>query len=101
MVQPVHMRVWLCCQVGLDAGGCCYGRVRVRWDNLNTHVSRAMADLIAARDWLTVCQLRPCARELSPVEPVWSHLRRSLASLARHNIAQLTARAKTRLRRMQ
>ena len=24
------------------------------WDNLNTHVSRAMADLVAARDWLTV-----------------------------------------------
>jgi hypothetical protein len=27
------------------------------WDNLNTHVSRAMRELIAARDWLTVFQL--------------------------------------------
>jgi hypothetical protein len=32
------------------------------WDNLNTHVSRAMRDLVAARSWLTVSQLalRPC-----------------------------------------
>jgi hypothetical protein len=27
------------------------------WDNLNTHVSRAMRELIAARSWLTVFQL--------------------------------------------
>jgi putative transposase len=27
------------------------------WDNLNTHTSRAMRELIAARDWLTVYQL--------------------------------------------
>ena len=26
------------------------------WDNLNTHVSAAMKELIAARDWLTVAQ---------------------------------------------
>jgi hypothetical protein len=26
------------------------------WDNLNTHVSRAMRQLAAARDWLTVFQ---------------------------------------------
>lgn len=26
-----------------------------------------MADLIAARDWLTVCQLPPYAHELNPV----------------------------------
>ena len=42
------------------------------WDNLNTHVSRAMRDLIAARDWLTVFQLPPYASELNPVEPVWA-----------------------------
>jgi hypothetical protein len=33
----------------------------VVWDNLNTHVSRAMAELIAARDWLTIFQLPPYA----------------------------------------
>ena len=38
------------------------------WDNLNTHVSRAMAELIAARDWLTVFQLPAYAPEVNPVE---------------------------------
>jgi transposase len=77
------------------------GPLVVVWDNLNTHVSRAMAELIAARDWLTVYQLPPYAHELNPVELVWSHLKRSLANLAKRNIAQLTALVKTRLKRMQ
>ncbi len=77
------------------------GPLVVVWDNLNIHVSAAMAELITARDWLTVCQLPPYAHELNPVEPVWSHLKRSLANLARRNISQLTALAKTRLKRMQ
>jgi len=36
-----------------------------------------------------------------PTESVWSHLKRSLANLAKRDIAQLTTLAKTRLRRMQ
>jgi hypothetical protein len=36
-----------------------------------------------------------------PTEPVWSNLKRSLANLTKHNIGQLTALVKTRLRRMQ
>ena len=32
---------------------------------------------------------------------VWSHLKRSLANLAKRNIAQLTTLVKTRLKRMQ
>ena len=71
------------------------------WDNLNAHVSAAMTDLIAARDWLTVYRLPPYAHELNPVEPLWSHLKRSLANLAKRNLAQLTALVKTRLKRMQ
>jgi len=71
------------------------------WDNLTTHLSRAMAELIAARDWLTVFQLPPYAHELNPVELVWSHLKRSLANLAKRSISQLTALLKTRLKRMQ
>jgi DDE superfamily endonuclease len=71
------------------------------WDNLNTHVSRAMRELVAARDWLTVYQLPAYASELNPVESVWSHLKRSLANLAKRDITQLTALVKTRLRRMQ
>ena len=71
------------------------------WDNLNTHTSRAMAELIAARPWLTVYRLPPYAHELNPVESVWSHLKRSLTNLTKHTIAELTVLVKTRLRRMQ
>ena len=60
-----------------------------------------MADLVAARPWLTVYQLPPYASELNPVEAVWSNLKRSLANLTKQNIDQLTALVKTRLRRMQ
>jgi putative transposase len=77
------------------------GPVVLVWDNLNTHVSRAMGELVAARDWLTVFRLPPYAPELNPVEPVWSHLKRSLANLAKRDITQLTGLVKTRLRRMQ
>jgi hypothetical protein len=39
--------------------------------------------------------------ELNTAEPVWSHLKRSLANMAKRNLTQLTALVKTRLRRMQ
>lgn len=77
------------------------GPVVLVWDNLNTHVSRTMQELIAARLWLTVYQLPPYAPELNPVEGVWSHLKRSLANLTKHNLDQLNALVKTRLKRMQ
>ena len=60
-----------------------------------------MAELIEARDWLTVFQLPSYAHKLNPVELVWSHLKRSLANLAKRNITQLTTLVKTRMRRMQ
>jgi putative transposase len=77
------------------------GPLVVVWDNSNTHLSAAMTELAAARDWLTIFQLPPYAHELNPVELVWSHLKRSLANLAKRNLAQLTALVKTRLRHMQ
>jgi hypothetical protein len=77
------------------------GPIVLVWDNLNTHVSAAMAELIAARPWLTVFRLPPYAHELNPVESVWSHLKRTLANLTKHTIAELTALVKTRLKRMQ
>src|SRR4051794_14365395 len=77
------------------------GPIVLVWDNLNTHTSKAMTGLIAARPWLTVFRLPPYAHELNPVESVWSHLKRSLANLTKHTIAELTALVKTRLRRMQ
>jgi len=77
------------------------GPLVVVWDNSNIHLSAAMTKLAAARDWLTIFQLPPYAHELNPVELVWSQLKRSLANLAKRNLAQLTALVKTRLRRMQ
>jgi putative transposase len=77
------------------------GPLVVVWDNSDTHVSGAMTALIAARDWLTVYRLPPYAHELNPVELAWSHLKRSLANLAKRNLTQLTVLIKTRLRRMQ
>jgi putative transposase len=77
------------------------GPIVLVWDNLNTHTSRAMRQLIAARLWLTVYQLPAYAPELNPVEGVWSHLKRSLANLAKRNISQLATLVKTRLKRMQ
>ena len=77
------------------------GPLVVVWDNQNSHVSQKMTGLIAARDWLTVYRLPPYAHELNPVERTWAHLKRSLANLARHTIGQLTALARTLLRRMQ
>jgi putative transposase len=77
------------------------GPIVLVWDNLNTHVSRMMRRLIAARLWLTVYQLPPCAPEFNPVEGVWSHLKRSLANLTKHSLDQLTALVKTRLKQVQ
>jgi hypothetical protein len=77
------------------------GPLVIVWDNSNTHTSAAMTELIATRDWLTIFQLPPYAHELNPVELIWAHLKRSLANLAKRNLAQLTVLAKTRLRRMQ
>jgi putative transposase len=77
------------------------GPIVLVWDNLNTHVSAAMTELVAARPWLTAYRLPPYAHELNPVEPVWAHLKRSLADLTKHTIAELTALVKTRLKRMQ
>ncbi|WP_456114830.1 IS630 family transposase [Streptomyces cyaneochromogenes] len=77
------------------------GPIILVWDNLNTHVSRTMREMIAARLWLTVYQLPPYAPEFNPVEGVWSHLKRSLANLTKRSLDQLTALVKTRLKRMQ
>jgi transposase len=50
-----------------------------------------MAELIAARSWLTVYRFPPYARELNPAEAVWPNLKISLANLTKQNIGQLTA----------
>ena len=78
-----------------------HGPIVLVWDNLPTHVSRTMRQLIAARSWLTVYQLPAYAPELNPVEAVWSNLKRSLANLTKQGIDQLTALVKTRLKPME
>jgi DDE superfamily endonuclease len=77
------------------------GPIVLVWDNLPTHASRKMRQLIAARSWLTVFQLPPYAPELNPVESVWSSMKRSLANLTKQGIDQLVVLVKTRLKRMQ
>lgn len=73
------------------------GPVVLVWDNLDTHVSRTMRQLIDARLWLTVYQLPPYAPELNLVEGVWAHLKRSLANLTQprpaHRVGEDTAEA--------
>lgn len=77
------------------------GPLVVVWDNINTHKSKKMRDLIAKRAWLTVFHLPPYAPELNPVEGVWSAMKSGLVNLAKRSIEALTALVKTRLRRMQ
>ena len=77
------------------------GPIVLCWDNLNAHVSAKMRRLVAGRPWLSVYQLPAYAPELNPVEAVWSHLKTSLANLAKRTIDQVAALVKTRLKRMQ
>jgi transposase len=73
----------------------------VIWDNLNTHVSAAMRERIAARDWLHVIRLPAYAPDLNPVEAVWSHLKRSIGNLAVNGVDHLLAIIKNRLKSIQ
>lgn len=77
------------------------GPLVVVWDNLNTHTSAKMRQLIEARPWLTVFCLPAYAPELNPVEAVWAHMKKSLANLAMRTVDQLIAAVKNRLKRMQ
>jgi putative transposase len=77
------------------------GPILVIWDNLNTHRSAAMRELIAARDWLRVIRLPAYAPELNPVEHVWSHIKRGLGNLLGWGVGELVAVVKNRLKRIQ
>lgn len=77
------------------------GPLVVIWDNLNTHRSAAMRELIAARDWLHVIRLPAYAPELNPVEHVWSHIKRGLGNLLVWGLDELVAVVKNRLKRVQ
>ncbi|MCX2925422.1 transposase [Streptomyces sp. NEAU-W12] len=71
------------------------------WDRLNTHVSHAMRELIAQREWLTVFLLPAYSPDLNPVEWVWAHVKRSLANLAVVALDRLETLVRNRLKRLQ
>ncbi|MEU5547144.1 transposase [Streptomyces sioyaensis] len=48
-------------------------RVVLIWDRLNTHLSRAMGELIAEGEGLTVFLLAAYSSDLNQVEWVWAH----------------------------
>lgn len=77
------------------------GPIVVIWDNLNTHRSAAMRELIAARDWLHVIRLPAYAPDLNPVEQVWSQVKRGLGNLLVWGIDELVTVVKNRLKRIQ
>ena len=77
------------------------GPIVLIWDNLNTHISAAMRELTAARDWLHVIRLPAYAPDLNPAEHVWSHVKRGLGNLIVHGIDQLVTVVKNRLKRIQ
>jgi putative transposase len=60
------------------------------WNNLNAHVSRAMGER-SRPDWLTVFQLPAQASGAQPGRVCLLTPEEILASLARRDIAQLTA----------
>lgn len=71
------------------------------WDRLNTHISAAMKQLVAARPWLTVFLLPAYAPELNPVEGVWSQCKRSLANLTAGTVDRLEMLIRNRLKSLQ
>jgi putative transposase len=77
------------------------GPIVVIWDNLNTHRSAVMRELVVARDWLYVIRLPAYAPELNPVEHVWSHIKRGLGNLLVWGLDELVAVVKNRLKRIQ
>lgn len=74
----------------------------VVWDNLNTHISAAMREFVAAHhEWLTVVRLPAYAPELNPVEGVWANLKKGLGNLAAHSVDHLAQIVRSRLKAAQ
>ncbi|MER6434711.1 transposase [Streptomyces sp900105245] len=65
-------------------------RVVLVWDGLSAHWSRAMRTWVTEQDWLTLERLPVYAPELTPVELLWSSLKkRELANLAGDHLANV------------
>ncbi|MEU4591420.1 transposase [Micromonospora aurantiaca (nom. illeg.)] len=77
------------------------GPIVLVWDNLNSHISAAMRQMINGRDWLHVIRLPAYAPDLNPTEQVWSHLKHSIGNFAVRGVDHLQAIIKNRLKRIQ
>jgi hypothetical protein len=77
------------------------GNIVLVWDNVSTHVSVKMRELIANRPWLTVFQLPTYAPEINPVEGVWANLKGGLGNLAARSLDALAVLVGSRLKRVQ
>jgi hypothetical protein len=77
------------------------GPIMLVWDNLNTHISRAMRELIDARDWLRVYRLPPYAPELNAAEGIWANLTGGLGNHLFHGLDTLKTTIQSQLRGMQ
>src|SRR5689334_8690035 len=71
------------------------------WAGSRSRLSPGNDGCHRGRPRLAALRLPPYAHELDPVEPVWAHLKRSLADPTKHNIAELIALVKARRRKMQ
>ena len=74
----------------------------VIWDGLPGHRSRAVRDFVAAQgSRLTLEWLPGYAPELNPVEHIWGYLKeRELPNFCPHHLGELSAAARSALRRM-
>lgn len=75
------------------------GPVALLWAGLQH--ARRRPPATAARHSIRARRLPSYAPEFNPAEGVWSHLKRSVSNLAKHDIDQLTTMVRTRLKRMQ
>ncbi|MEU0899116.1 transposase [Streptomyces massasporeus] len=71
-------------------------------DNLNVRKAADLRQWAAAREWLTIYYLPPCAPDLDPVEGIWSLLRRGwLSNVAFSTPEHLDQRIRRGLRLIQ
>ncbi|MGY1584664.1 IS630 family transposase [Streptomyces sp. MN13] len=78
------------------------GPIVLVWDNLNVHKAADLREWADARDWLTIYYLPPYASDLTPVEGIWSLLRRGwLSNVAFSTPEHLVQRIRRGLRHIQ
>lgn len=79
------------------------GKLLIIWDGLPAHRSRVVQHYVESLDGHLVLERLPAyAPELNPVEYIWGYMKqRELANLCLHNIHEVGAFARNRLKSMQ